>query len=65
MPKTNFIPRIINFEPMDYQVVRQFAEQKRLGKKGFSAALRTIIREWHTSRMVRLRQDNDINPSSL
>jgi hypothetical protein len=41
-----YVPRMINLEPSDYQVVRRVADQRGLGEKGFSAALRMIIREW-------------------
>ena len=41
-----YIPRMMDFEPSDYQVVRRVADQRGFGEKGFSAALRLIIREW-------------------
>lgn len=41
-----YIPRKINLEARDYAVVKKFAQEKGLGGKGFSAALRMIIREW-------------------
>ena len=41
-----YVPRMINLEPSDYQVVRRVADQRGFGEKGFSAALRMIIREW-------------------
>jgi hypothetical protein len=41
-----YIPRVINLESQDYHVVRRGADQRGLGEKGFSAALRMIIREW-------------------
>jgi hypothetical protein len=41
-----YIPRKINLEARDYAVVKKFAQEKGLGAKGFSAALRMIIREW-------------------
>jgi hypothetical protein len=37
---------MINLEQSDYQVVRRVADVRGLGEKGFSAALRMIIREW-------------------
>ena len=40
-----YVPRMINLESQDYQVVRRVADQRGLGEKGFSAALRMIIRE--------------------
>ena len=41
-----YVPRMINLEAQDYQIVRRVADQRGLGEKGFSAALRMIIREW-------------------
>ena len=41
-----YVPRMINLESQDYHVVRRVADQRGLGEKGFSAALRMIIREW-------------------
>ena len=41
-----YVPRMINLEQRDYQIVRKVADQRGLGEKGFSAALRMIIREW-------------------
>ena len=41
-----YFPRMINLESKDYQIVRRVADQRGLGEKGFSAALRMIIREW-------------------
>ena len=45
MPPT-YIPQMFNLEVNDLRVIRQAAEQKGLGDKDFSAALRSIIREW-------------------
>jgi hypothetical protein len=45
MPPT-YIPQMFNLEVNDLRVIRQVADQKGLGDKGFSAALRSIIREW-------------------
>ena len=41
-----YVPRMINLEQSDYNIVRRLAEERGLGDKGFSAALRMIIREW-------------------
>ena len=47
MPKQQqYIARIVNLMPQDYRTVRRLADEKGLGSKGFSAALRMIIREW-------------------
>ena len=40
------VPRMINLERSDYQIVKRMAEKRGLVDKGFSAALRMIIREW-------------------
>jgi hypothetical protein len=57
MPNIRYITRKINLETLDCRIIRQFAEEKGLGKKGFSAALRFIIRDWYTLRMIRITQD--------
>jgi len=43
---TDYLQRIVNLERRDYDTIKQVAQDKGLGKKGFSAALRLIIREW-------------------
>jgi len=43
---TGFIRRIINFEELDWAIVQRAARQEELGGKGYSAALRGIIRQW-------------------
>ena len=43
---TDFVPRMINLEEVDYEIVLQAAEDHGLGERGFSAATRLIIREW-------------------
>jgi hypothetical protein len=43
---TDYIHRMVSLEKLDYRIVRQVANQRGLGGKGFSAALRIIIREW-------------------
>lgn len=45
MPR-DYIPRMINLEPSDYKIVRSFADERGLGDRGISAAIRMIIREW-------------------
>ena len=57
MPAIRYITRMVNLETLDYRIIRQFAEEKGLGKKGFSAALRFIVRDWYALRMIRLTQD--------
>ena len=38
----SYIPRMVNLEEVDYHIVRECADDKGLGEKGFSAALRLI-----------------------
>ena len=47
MPASHYIQRMVNLEPMDYRIIRKVALEKGLGKKGHSAAIRMIIREWY------------------
>ena len=42
----DYVPRMINLERSDYLIVKRMAVERGLGDKGFSAALRMIIREW-------------------
>lgn len=42
---TDYLQRIVNLERRDYDAIKQVAQDKGLAKKGFSAALRLIIRE--------------------
>ena len=43
---TEYLQRIVNLERRDYDTIKKVAREKGLGGKGFSAALRLIIREW-------------------
>ena len=47
-----YVPGMINLEQSDYNIVRRLAEERGLGEKGFSAALRMIIREWAQLQLV-------------
>ena len=40
------IRRSVSLEEEDMQLISQLADRKGLGSRGFSAALRMIIREW-------------------
>ena len=40
------IRRSVALEPVDDRVVRALAKKKGLGSRGYSSALRMIIREW-------------------
>jgi hypothetical protein len=44
--RTHWIRRIVNLRPEDYEVIRRCARKRGYGKRGFSKAARTIIREW-------------------
>ena len=52
---THYIQRIVNLELRDYQLVRKVAVERGLGGKGFSAALRIIIREWEAYQSASLK----------
>ena len=54
------IPRMINLNPVDYRIIRNYAKEKGLGKKSFSIALSLIIRDWYALRMIRMTQDKSI-----
>ena len=47
MPAT-YIPQMVNLEVNDVRLIRQVAEEQKLGEKGFSAALRLIIHDWQS-----------------
>ena len=48
---TLYIRRIINLEQSDYWIVQRVIQEKGLGAKGFSAAIRLIIREWASANL--------------
>ena len=43
---SKYARRLVNLEQTDIRIVQRTAREKGLGGKGFSAALRLIIREW-------------------
>ena len=45
MPSKNFIQRMVNLEKRDFDAIRGYAIENEFGGKGFSRALRCIIRE--------------------
>ena len=51
-----YLPQMVNLEVNDIRVVQEVAEQEGLGGRGFSAALRKIIRDWENSK--RIVEDN-------
>ena len=58
----DYVPRMINLERSDYEIVRQMAEERGLGEKGLSAAIRMIIREWQE---FQLQYPNRLNAEQL
>ena len=60
---TNYVRRIVNFERCDYELVKQVARQRGLGRRGFSAAVRMILREW--SRLHPLAAPFPLDPPGL
>ena len=57
MTPIKYIARIVNLEPLDYKIIRDFAQEKGLGGKGFSAALRIIVRDWHSLRLLAMSDE--------
>ncbi len=47
---SNYISPFVNLEEQDYCTIKRVALEKGLGEKGFSAAVRLIIREWELHR---------------
>lgn len=45
-PPPEYVRRMANLERSDYDLVKLTARQRGLGSRGFSAAVRMIIREW-------------------
>ena len=43
---TKYVPRMVNLTEKEYLIIKQAAEERSLGTKGFSAALRLIVSEW-------------------
>ena len=63
MPAKKFITRLVNFERLDYKIVRDFADEAGLGRKGFSLALRMILRDWFSLRLI--AKDSSWFPKTL
>ncbi len=60
---TAFMPRMINLEEVDHEIVLKAAEDYGLCERGFSAATRLIIREWKKLSKARdkfLFEDGDL-----
>lgn len=41
-----YMTKNVVLEPVDYNIIDIEREKRGLGRKGFSAALRIIVREW-------------------
>lgn len=54
--ETIYIPRMVNLTEREFAIIQQAAGELGFGKKGFSAALRYIVREWEQSRSLPARQ---------
>ena len=50
MPFSHYISRMVNLEPMDYHIAQRLAAEKGYGKKGLSAAIRFILRDWEAKK---------------
>jgi hypothetical protein len=61
--RTPYFRRCVNLEKIDYWIVQSLARENGLGSKGFSAALRIIIRQWHATKEALLLQ-NQLPPAS-
>jgi len=44
--QVRYVQRMVNLQKVDYEIVREYAAELGLGQKGFSAALRLILRDW-------------------
>ena len=42
----DYVPRMIDLERSDYNIVKHLAEKRGLSEETFLAALRKIVREW-------------------
>lgn len=42
----DYLTKNVVLEPIDYNIIDIEREKRGLGRKGFSAALRLIVREW-------------------
>jgi len=53
------ITKNVVFERVDYDMLVEFARQQGFGQRGYSAALRRVMREWRTMKGFNLNgQDN-------
>jgi hypothetical protein len=49
-PMSRYTNRGVKLTPLDIAIIRKAAQEWGLGEKGFSAALRLIVREWAVAR---------------
>jgi hypothetical protein len=49
---SHYIQHMVNLHKTEEAIIQRCAEKKGLGTKGFSAALRLIVREWDDYRRV-------------
>ncbi len=52
----DYVPRMINLERSDYQIVRQIAEERGLGENGLHAGVRMIFQEWWEFQLLDLNR---------
>jgi hypothetical protein len=60
MPPT-YLPQMVNLEVNDVRLIRQVANHAGLGDRGFSAALRIIIREWALTNQIKRKRFREYN----
>jgi hypothetical protein len=60
-----YIPRMVNFETRDFRIVKDCVLEYGLGDKGFSAAVRLIIREWAFYHRVIHTNLESLNPGLI
>ncbi len=58
------IVRNVLLRQKDFDIVKLLVEKKGLGEKGFSAALRIIIREWYEIQLAQIEEKNSIESGS-
>ncbi len=52
MSQRRFFPHLVNLNQLETEIIHNYAAEKGLGRRGFSAALRRIVREWYLLRMI-------------
>lgn len=54
------VKKSVALEDLDIEIVENFAEQKGLGSRGFSAALRMILRDWLRTQNASVQRADDV-----